>query len=128
MKKWKTFSLSDRQLSIADVENYKKITDELICFENGLVADIYGNGYIQIIRKNKNTYINFCTEKMGSKCVKIGPESLAEKIINFKTRSESFYRMDLSKVVFYEELNNGFAIWMNVYPGGTFLEIEGDFD
>ena len=122
---WRTFDICDRMLNIAGVENYEKKSTGLVCFEpEDEVTDLFGNGYIEIMRKNKKTYLCFCTQYKGSRCIEIGPADIYNNIKEYKTHVDHYFMDPRKKVVFYDD-DGLFKIWLNATPSKSWLEVSG---
>ena len=129
MRHWRTYGLKNRTIHIDGIEHYEKTSEKLVCFEEDAeTTDLFGRGLIQIVKKNKHTYIEINADA-GTKIIKIGDKKLYDKIKAYKTEVRAYFLQPWRKtVVFYENLPAGDVIWMQICNDKTFLEIEGDFD
>ena len=100
----KTYNLERRSMAITP-ENIKKKTMGTFIDIDGSkekVADIYGNGYLQIFTKGNHTFLQI-NRSEGTINLTIGPKSLYDKIVAAEAKDITGYKSPWQKYSLYKE-------------------------
>lgn len=122
----KTYNLERRAMEI-NPANTKKISMGTFIDLDGSkekVADIYGNGYLQIFTKDSHTFLQI-NRSEGTINLKIGPKSLFDKIMAAEAKNTTGYMSPWKKYTLYREGSSFIDILSTEKV--TWLEIQTEY-
>lgn len=122
----KTYNLERRSMAITPENIKKKSMGTFIDLDGSKekVADIYGNGYLQIFTKDHRTFLQI-NRSEGTINVEIGSESLFEKIMSTEAKETTGYMSPWKKYSIYKEGSSFIDILSTEKV--TWLEIQTEY-
>lgn len=122
----KSYNLERRSMAITPENIKKKSMGTFIDLDGSKekVADIYGNGYLQIFTKGDHTFLQI-NRSEGTINVEIGSESLFDKIMAAETEETTEYKSPWRKYTIYK--NGTHFIDMLMTEKVTWLEIDTEY-
>lgn len=122
----KTYNLERRAMAV-NALNSKKTSMGVFTGLDGneeKVADIYGNGYLQVFTRGNYTWLQI-NRSTGTINVEIGPRSLFDKIMAKETKETTDYKSPWKKYSLYED--GAYFIDILVTEKVTWLEINTEY-